>query len=106
MSNAHGKFSITLTESKTTRTVGNFPRGSREAPERSVSREADRSEKARCRKSDVHVSGESNSFIVPKKRANKGALLPVIGVGVGTRRFRGRCVFIDGWQEAGRVAGA
>src|SRR5580700_12248470 len=38
------------------------------------SQEADRSEKARRRKSDVHVSGESDSSIVPKKRANKGGL--------------------------------
>jgi hypothetical protein len=74
MSNAHGEFPITPTESKTTRTVGNFPRGSREAPETSVSQEADRSEKARRHKSDVHVSGESDSSIVPKKRANNGGL--------------------------------
>jgi hypothetical protein len=74
MSNAHGEFPITPTESQTTCTVGNFPRGSREAPETSVSQEADRSEKARCRKSDVHVSGESDSSIVPKKQANNGGL--------------------------------
>ena len=74
MSNAHGEFRITPTESETTSTVGNFPRGSRETPETSVSQEADRSEKARCRKSDVHVSGESDSSIVPTKRANKGGL--------------------------------
>ena len=74
MSNAHGEFPITPTESQTTGTVGNFPRGSRETPETSVSQEADRSEKARCRKSDVHVSGESDSSIVPMKRANKGGL--------------------------------
>jgi len=74
MSSDHGKLDIAPTESKTTRTVGNFPRGSRETPETSVSQEADRSEKARCRKSDVHVSGESDSSIVPKKRANKGGL--------------------------------
>jgi len=80
MSNAHGEFPITPTESQTTCTVGNFPRGSREAPETSVSQEADRSEKARCRKSDVHVSGESDSSIVPKKRANKGSMLPAESV--------------------------
>ena len=72
MSSASGKLPVTPTESETTCTVGNFPRGSRETPETSVSQEADRSEKARCRKSDVHVSGESDSSIVPKKRANKG----------------------------------
>ena len=70
MSSDHGKLDVAPTESKTTRTVGNFPRGSRETPETSVSREADRSEKARCRKSDVYVSGESDSSIVPKKPAN------------------------------------
>src|SRR5580693_2319738 len=72
MSSAHGKLAVSPTESETTCTVGNFPRGSREAPETSVSQEADRSEKARRRKSDVHVSGESDSSIVPKKRTNKG----------------------------------
>ena len=34
--------------------------------------EADRSEKARGLKSDMDVGGESHSFIVPKKPANKG----------------------------------
>jgi hypothetical protein len=34
--------------------------------------EADRSEKARGRKSDIHVTGESDSSIVLKKPANKG----------------------------------
>jgi len=33
---------------------------------------ADRSEKARGHKSDMDVGGESHSFIVPKKPANKG----------------------------------
>jgi hypothetical protein len=74
MSSASGKLPVTPTESKTTGTVGNFPRGSRETPGTSVSQEADRSEKARCHKSDVHVSGESDSSIVPKKRANNGGL--------------------------------
>ena len=80
MSSASGKLPVTPTESETTCTVGNFPRGSREAPETSVSQEADRSEKARRRKSDVHVSGESDSSIVPKKRANKGSVLPAESV--------------------------
>jgi hypothetical protein len=74
MSSAHGKLAVSPTESETTCTVGNSPRGSRETPETSVSQEVDRSEKARCRKSDAHVSGESDSSIVPKKRANKGGL--------------------------------
>ena len=34
--------------------------------------EADRSEKARGHKSDMDVTGESHSSIVPKKPANKG----------------------------------
>jgi RNA-directed DNA polymerase len=73
MSNDHGEFDEAPTESKTTGTVGNFPHGSRETPLTSVSSmEADRSEKARGHKSDMDVSGESHSFIVPKKPANKG----------------------------------
>ncbi len=73
MSNDHGEFDKTPTESKTTGTVGNFPHGSRETPETSVScKEADRSEKARGHKSDMDVTGESHSSIVPKKPANKG----------------------------------
>jgi hypothetical protein len=76
MSNAYGKSDVSPTESKTTSTVGNFPRGSRETPETSASREADRSEKARCRTSDMHVSGESDSSIVPKKPANKDGVPP------------------------------
>jgi hypothetical protein len=74
MSNDHGESDVTPTESKTTGTVGNFPHGSRETPVTSVffSMEADRSEKARGHKSDVHVTGESHSFIVPRKPANKG----------------------------------
>ena len=67
---------VAPTESKTTRTVGNFPRGSRETPATSVSQEADRSEKAKCHKSDMHVSGESDSSIVPKKPANNDGVPP------------------------------
>jgi hypothetical protein len=73
MSNDHGEFDKACTESKTTGTVGNFPHGSRESPATSVSlMEADRSEKARGHKSDMDVTGESHSFIVPKRPANKG----------------------------------
>ena len=73
MSNDHGEFGKAPTESKTTSTIGNFPHGSRETPVTSVSfMEADRSEKARGHKSDMDVSGESYSFIVPGKPANKG----------------------------------
>ena len=74
MSNVSGESDVTPTESKTTGTVGNFSHGSRETPETSASfMEADRSEKARCHTSDMHVSGESDSSIVPKKQANKGS---------------------------------
>jgi RNA-directed DNA polymerase len=31
----------------------------------------DRSEKARCHNADMHVSGKSDSLVVPEKRANK-----------------------------------
>jgi hypothetical protein len=73
MSNDHGEFDGTPTESKTTGTVGNFSHGSRETPAISVSSMgADRSEKARGHKSDMHVTGESHSSIVPKRPANKG----------------------------------
>src|SRR6266576_350885 len=71
----HGESDVTPTESKTTGTVGNFPHGSRETPETSVSSmEADRSEKARGHKSDMDVAGESHSSIVPEKPANKGGV--------------------------------
>ena len=73
MSNVNGESGVTPTESETTRMVGNFPHGSREAPETSAAHATDRSEKARCRTSDMHVSGESDSFIVPKKQANNGS---------------------------------
>jgi len=75
MSNINGEFGMSPTESKTTSTVGNFSHGSRETPATSASSmEADRSEKARCHKSDMHVAGESDSSIVPKKPANKGSV--------------------------------
>src|SRR6266849_474789 len=74
MSNVtRGESDVTPTESKTTGTVGNFSHGSREIPVTSASAmEADRSEKARSHNSDMHVTGESHSSIVPKKPANKG----------------------------------
>ena len=75
MSNEDGEFDAAPTESKTTGTVGNFPHGSRETTVTSASSmEADRSEKARGHKSDMHVTGESHSSIVPKKPANKGGV--------------------------------
>ena len=77
MTNDMGEFAVNPTESKTTGTVGNFSRGSRETPEASASLvEADRSEKARCHKSDVYVAGESDRPIVPKKPANNGGPVP------------------------------
>ena len=66
-----GESDGTPTESEATRTVGNIPRGSWEIPETSASSDADRSEKARCHNSDMHVSGKSDSPIVPEKQANK-----------------------------------
>jgi len=76
MSNDHGEFDEAPTESETTGTVGNFPHGSRETPETSVffSTEAERSEKARGHNTDMDVIGESDSFIVPEKPANKGGV--------------------------------
>ena len=73
MSNVNGESGVTPTEPETTGTVGNFPHGSRETPETSAAHATDRSEKARCRTSDMHVSGESDSFIVPQKPANNGS---------------------------------
>ena len=70
MPNDKGESDVTRTESQTTRTDGNFPHGSREIPDTSISREMDRSEKARCHNADMHVSGKSDSFVLPKKQAN------------------------------------
>jgi len=54
----NGESDVTPTESETTCTVGNLSRGSRETPATSVSSmETDRSEKARCHNSDMHVVG-------------------------------------------------
>jgi RNA-directed DNA polymerase len=68
-----GEFDETPTESKTTGTVGNFPHGSRETPVIcAFPMEAQRSEKARGHNTDMDVTGESDSSIVPEKPANKG----------------------------------
>ena len=76
MTNVNGKSDMIPTESETTSTVGNFSHGSRETPATSSSpMELDRSEKARCQHPDMHVAGESDSFIVPEKPANKGGVL-------------------------------
>jgi hypothetical protein len=72
MSSDNGKFDETPTESETTGTVGNFPHGSRETPATSAApMVAERSEKVRRRKSDMHVAGDSDSSIVPEKPASK-----------------------------------
>ena len=77
MTNDTGELGMSPTESETTRTVGNLTHGNRETPETSVAAmAADRSEKARCHTSDMHVAGESDSPIVPKKPANKGGVPP------------------------------
>ena len=56
MSNVNGESEMTPTESKTTGTVGHVSHGSRETPATSASpMEADRLEKVRCHKSDMHV---------------------------------------------------
>lgn len=76
-SNDQGKSDVTPTESKTTSTVGNLAHGSRETPATSAfPMKAERSEKARGHKSDMHVAGESDSSIVPQKPANKGGRTP------------------------------
>ena len=69
-SNEDGESDVTPTESETTGTAGNDPRGSWEIPETSLSLEMDRSEKARRHTADMHVSGKSDSFVVPGKRTN------------------------------------
>jgi RNA-directed DNA polymerase len=77
MTSDQGKPVVTPTESETTRTVGNFPHGSRETPVTSATAiVADRSEKARCHNPDMHVAGESDSPIVPEKLANKDGVPP------------------------------
>ncbi len=75
MTDDKGEFGMNPTESMTTGTVGNFSHGSRETPATSdAPMAADRSVKARCHKSDVHVAGGSDSPIVPMKSANNGGV--------------------------------
>ena len=71
MSNVKGESDVSPTESKTTRTDGSFPRGNWEIPATSLSLERDRSGKARCHNPDMHVTGKSDSLVVPEKQANK-----------------------------------
>jgi hypothetical protein len=70
MSSDQGESDVTPTESETTRTIGNSPRGNWEIPGTSSSSDVDRSEKARCLNSDMDVTGKSDSLVVPEKRAN------------------------------------
>ena len=67
-------------ESKILGMCGNSMRENREAPETSaLDGGAGRSEKAKSREFDMHVSGESDYLVVPRRRANK----------VGAQRDRG-----------------
>ena len=101
MSNeSHGESDETPTESETIGTVGNFPHGSRETPVPSVSSmEADRSEKARDHNSDMHVTGESHSFIVPKKPANKGGVAAELVEGRGLTKENTEQSLLDRTQS-------
>ena len=66
------ELSIDAAESKTLSMRGNSMRGNRETPGISLpDGGGERSEKASGRMTDMHVPGESDSSIVPKKRANK-----------------------------------
>jgi hypothetical protein len=86
----------------------------------SASHEADRSEKAKGRKSDMHAAGESDSSVVPKKPANndgpKASAELVEGRGL-TEENASRCYRaghsagtpdrVDGWAcERGHQCGA
>ena len=71
---ANRKSSFDATESQTLCMRGNSLHGNRETPEASASKtdgDAERPEKACGRTSGMHAFGESDGFIVPKKRANK-----------------------------------
>jgi hypothetical protein len=72
--NDHGESGVTPTETKTTRTAGNSPHGSRDALRTSASLEADRSKKARSCNAGMHVLGESDSSVVPGKPANNDSV--------------------------------
>ncbi len=64
--------SLDTTESETPCTYGNSMRENRETPESpSLDSGGGRPEKANCRKSGTHETGESDDLIVPAKRANK-----------------------------------
>jgi hypothetical protein len=86
MSNDNGESDVTPTESETTRTVGKSPRGSWEIPETSTSSDVDRLEKARSHNANMHVSGKSDSLVVPEKQANKAGQ-PTVAESVEERRL-------------------
>ena len=75
MPNDNGESDVSPTESQTTRTIGNNPRGNWKIPETSLSLEMDRSEKVRCRYADMHVSGKSHRLVVPQKQVNNSGAL-------------------------------
>jgi RNA-directed DNA polymerase len=108
MTNDQGEFGVNPTESKTTGTVGNFSHGSRETLATSAApMAADRSEKARSHKSDMHVAGGSDRPIVPKKPANNGGVPPPAELVEGRGADRGEHLAIatgpDTEPERGRV---
>lgn len=106
MSSVDGESDVSPTESETMRTVGNTPHGNRETPGTSVSSEADRSEKVRCRNADMHVHGESDSSIVPRKPANNdsSALSAELVEGRGLTKENVRQLLLDRTQS--RVTGS
>ena len=59
-------------QSETLSMCGNSMRGSREIPEVPAEALAGRSEKAKCRTSDMHASGKSDGCVVPERPSNKG----------------------------------
>src|SRR5215831_2246143 len=64
--------SFDTAESETLGMWGSSMRGNREAPQTpTLDGSAGRSKKAKGRKVDMHVCGESDGLIVPVKRANK-----------------------------------
>ena len=88
-----GEFDQHPTESKTTGTVGNFPHGSRDPANIRFFMGADRSEKARGHKSDMHVIGESDSFIVQRsQRTRAGCQAGGVGGGKETDQGEHRAV--------------
>jgi hypothetical protein len=76
-----------LTSPAQSQTLGmrrNSLHGNRETPRTSAENgSADRSEKASCRTSDMHVLGESDDRIVPEQPANHGEGFFLVAVGVG-----------------------